>query len=499
MGEKMTDKQLFKLKNEWLEQFYEKVSPMEFYRAVFPEGSFEREGHPEDEKCNGILTVIGEEKAQNHIVFDELKMIDAVKGKEFVVISPVGYSGRNRTAKNARWLFGIAIDLDGVGMVQLKDVFHQMKMGFLPQSTFCVNSGHGLHLYYLFEQPIPLYKHFQDQLREFKYELTRRVWNRYTSTYTESDQVQYQGIFQGFRMVGTQSKLGKRYLVTAFETGGRVTLEYLNGFLMDDSKAVKNLKYRSDLSLSEAKEKYPEWYKRRIVEKQPKGRWHIKRDLYDWWLEKIKSGAVTVGHRYWCLAVLASYGVKCDIPEDEVMSDALGLLSLLDELSDDDHNRFTKRDVLDAMNMYQENYVTYSRAEVERVSGVSVPANKRNGQKQANHLEEARAIRDIRMRRQGRTWYNTEGRPKKFNIVAEWREQHPDGKVADCARDTGLSRTTVYKWWNIRKTLSEADTANLNTKAINDWEMMEKRLDELHREVEQEELERQGQKKWWNF
>lgn len=83
--------------------------------------------------------------------------------------------------------------------------------------------------------------------------------------------------------------------------------------------------------------------------------------------------------------------------------------------------------------------------------------------------------------------------------MAEWREQHPDGKVADCARDTGLSRTTVYKWWNIRKTLSEADTANLNTKAINDWEMMEKRLDELHREVEQEELERQGQKKWWNF
>ena len=55
MAKKPTDKQLFKMKNEWLGQFYEEVKPKDFYRAVFPEGSFEREGHPEDEKCNGVL------------------------------------------------------------------------------------------------------------------------------------------------------------------------------------------------------------------------------------------------------------------------------------------------------------------------------------------------------------------------------------------------------------------------------------------------------------
>ena len=36
-------------------------------------------GHPEDEKCNGVLTVIEGEKARNYIVFDELNMIDEVK------------------------------------------------------------------------------------------------------------------------------------------------------------------------------------------------------------------------------------------------------------------------------------------------------------------------------------------------------------------------------------------------------------------------------------
>ena len=190
-------------------------------------------------------------------------------------------------------------------------------------------------------------------------------------------------------------------------------------------------------------------YEKRIVKQEKKGRWHIKRDLYDWWLRKIQSGEASVGHRYWCLSVLASYGIKCDIPEDEVLTDALELLPMLDLISDDEHNRFTKRDVLDAMNMYQENYVTYSRAEVERVSGISVPPNKRNGRKQDKHLQGARAIRDIN----NENWREGNGRKPKSEIVEEWRKAHPDGKKADCIRDTGLSKPTVYKWWSVGEAL----------------------------------------------
>lgn len=451
MAKKPTEKQLYKLKNEWLGQFFEEVKPKEFYRAVFPEGSFERAGHFEDGKANGIITIVENDKAKNRIVFDDLAVIDEVKGAEFAVMSPVAYSGRNRTAANARWLYGIAIDLDGVEMPQLRDVFHQMNHDIIPKCTYCINSGHGLHLYYLLEKPVPLYKHLQDKLREFKYELIAKVWNRYTSTFTEREQVQYQGIFQGFRMVGTQSKLGKRYPVKAFETGERVTIEYLNGYLMDKSKAVTDFHYKSDLSLAEARKKYPEWYEKRIVQGERRERWHIKRDLYDWWLRKIKEGA-SVGHRYSCLCVLASYAVKCDIPEDELFTDAFSLLQFLDDMSDDEHNRFTKRDIMDAMQFYQENYVTYSRSEAERVSAIPMPANKRNYQKQADHLEEARAIRDIRMKRQDRDWREGNGRPKgsgeKSKIVEEWQRQHPDGKKADCIRETGLSKPTVYKWWS---------------------------------------------------
>lgn len=71
------------------------------------------------------------------------------------------------------------------------------------------------------------------------------------------------------------------------------------------------------------------------------------------------------------------------------------LLQFLDDMSDDEHNRFTKRDILDAMQFYQENYVTYSRREAERVSAIAMPASKRNGRKQAEHLERARLVQTL--------------------------------------------------------------------------------------------------------
>ena len=48
---------------------------------------------------------------------------------------------------------------------------------------------------------------------------------------------------------------------------------------------------------------------------------------------------------------------------------------------------------------------------------------------------------------------NKDGRPDKQKIVEEWRKSHPDGKKADCIRDTGLDKKTVYKWWSVGEAL----------------------------------------------
>ena len=44
-----------------------------------------------------------------------------------------------------------------------------------------------------------------------------------------------QGILQGFRVVGSGSKLGREYPVTAYRLGGRVTLERLLDFIPDSN------------------------------------------------------------------------------------------------------------------------------------------------------------------------------------------------------------------------------------------------------------------------
>ena len=149
------------------------MEPYEFYREIFPEGSFERKGHYEDAKGNAIaltvpkkqdsrengvaLEIEGDGKARRHLITDELEELSEIQGTDFTIMSPISYFGRQRRGQNARYLYAMVFDLDGVGMPQLRDTLHQMNKDIIPRATFVVNSGTGLHLYYVLTEPIPMY------------------------------------------------------------------------------------------------------------------------------------------------------------------------------------------------------------------------------------------------------------------------------------------------------------------------------------------------------
>ena len=69
----------------------------------------------------------------------------------------------------------------------------------------------------------------------------------------------------------------------------------------------------------------PDWYERRIIKKERRGRWTVKRDLYDGWLHRI-ADEIRVGHRCYGIRTLAIYAKKCGIDEDELRRDAFALL-----------------------------------------------------------------------------------------------------------------------------------------------------------------------------
>ena len=450
-------------KNAHLEKFLEAVTPFEFYREIFPEGSFERRGHFEDAKGNGIAVTIpkkdegatgialeieGDGKAKRYTITDELAELENLWDTDFTIMSPISYFGRRRCGKNARYLYALVFDLDGVGMPQLRDTLHQMDRDILPKATFIVNSGTGLHLYYVLKEPIPMYPYNQKCLKELKYSLTRQIWNRYTSTIKEP---QVQGILQGFRVVGSGSKLGREYPVTAFRLGGPVTLEELLEFIPDsngEQQQLLGLMQKGRLSLAEAKEKYPDWYERRIVKKERRGRWTVKRDLYDWWLHRI-ADEIRVGHRFYGIMTLAIYAKKCGISEEELRHDAFALLKPYDDMSVEDINRFTKDDVVCALEMFNEDYVTFPRDDIAKISGLTMPVNKRNWRKRKEHLQVMNTMKALK-KQLGEPV--REGRPVGSGTaqcqVTEWRLQHPDGRKADCHRDTGLDPKTIRKWWD---------------------------------------------------
>ena len=68
------------------------------------------------------------------------------------------------------------------------------------------------------------------------------------------------------------------------------------------------------------------------------------------------------------------------------------------------------------------------------------------------------------MARDGRKW--TDGRPDKKEIIEKWRIENPSGTKAECIKATGISKPTVYKWWDsylykIKKLRKETDRWDL--------------------------------------
>lgn len=451
----------------WLDQYFDEEDPVDFYRAIFPEGELDQKDAYTHGKYTGIIVAVtkdkkedGRPKVKRYTITDELDAVRRVlQTDDFCLCSPISYAGKERTASAARYLYGIAIDMDHVRIkdgkpVGLIDLWngHILRAERIPKPTYIVSSGSGLHLYYVLQKPVPMYTRIAKQLQRMKHELTRLVWNEGLVSIQDDRDIQQEGIYQGFRMPGTITKNGNR--ARAFLTGDKVTVEYLNGFIPQKDR-VTDFEYKSKLTLAEAKAKYPEWYEARIERKEGRKYWNVNRALYDWWKDKILSEA-RVGHRYFCLSMLAMYAEKCSrydpkhnprpVTQEELEHDAFEIMEHFESLTETEDNHFTSADVLAALEAFQDKWNTYPREAIEYRSGIQIQANKRNGRTRADHIRMMNFVRDEL--NHNTTWNRIgNGRKPKRDIVLSWRKEHPQGRKADCIRDTGCDRKTVTKYW----------------------------------------------------
>ena len=442
------------------------VSPMDVYTDMFKlgEGYLQQSGEPSGEyKSNpvGYFRNKGADKGHFRVLFEDtfeetLKELQEADG--FSILNGITYFGRRNVQEHASKMFSLIFDLDGVTDKTLNAFLSgAVKAEAYPVPNYIALSGHGVHLYYLFEEPISLYPYIKLQLKELKYALTDKMWNPYTST---EEKVQHQGINQGFRVLGGKTKENaSERTVRAFRLNTHpFSLDQLCEYVpeqhrVDREKLWKEKKY----TLKQAQKKFPEWYQKVVVNgDRSRTYWDISEKvngdnpyaLYDWWKRQIRAGA-TYRHRYFAIMCLAIYGVKCRKPYEEVEADALALVPFLNEINPEEP--FTKNDCLTALECYDSRYCTFPIKDIEKISGISVPRNKRNGRKQKQHVRVMNAIRDV-VYPDGE-WREGNGRPKGSGtaqkVVWQFRSEHPKASKAECNRVTGLDPKTIRKWWDV--------------------------------------------------
>lgn len=240
------------MKNEYsevcayLESNYEEVDGCDFYRELFPNNEKSGELHTDFSRPNAIYLYKDELDTGRRTLRRRIMLQDTweedyrtyVERNPMTLCSGLAYRRRANRLQNAQRMHALIIDLDGVGLYELKTLLFRFEVGpeilrSVPHPTFLVVSGSGLHLYYVFEQPLDLYPNIKVQMKSLKYNLTFRIWDyKYTTWVKEA---QYQSINQGFRMVGSvNSKYGT--VLRAFRVGGRVTLDYLNSYAIEGNR-----------------------------------------------------------------------------------------------------------------------------------------------------------------------------------------------------------------------------------------------------------------------
>lgn len=393
-----------------------------------------------------------------------------------VALSPCLFHCNWRRKKLLNYVSAFVLDIDKLRPKQLQRFFKLFDEGRLLRPTFIANSGSGVHFYYMLDQMLRCDSVQNEANNLIATEIYRCLYDDVIKKEKWRD-AQRHWLGQDYRVVNSKTKLHQTSQI--FKVGDLYTVEQLiehYDIKINPNKhyATKSMiKYASGIAknlqieppdFTNAKKTYDfitihkdeayqvrEARRRERAEKQ-KGKKKPKRPV-TWYKNTLHymQDHTQEGFRFSSMKALAIIAFKEKVPRDVFLHDIRELAAYW-ETFDWKGDKFNQRNVEAIVRLYDKaaQYSNTSSETLEEWLGYEFKriGVKRNGLSQKEHLEEARAIRDIRMNRQGKDWREGNGRKSKCQIVSEWREAHPDGRKADCIRETGLTKPTVYKWWN---------------------------------------------------
>lgn len=406
----------FNEKNMVLSGFGEQVNPWTFYEDVFGDMSL------------SLPVVILDEEAGKKIQPMELDdAIDFSMSRNDVLLGGVAYFNNWISKKSAKEIYTFIVDMDNVysGTLQnaLRDDWKSANGEPFAKPTYIVNSGTGLHLYFVLEEPIPCYRRSLEDIdkvyRQLAIQQSRRVYvNR---------QVQWFG--QDFRMAGGQNKYGWENAV--YRIGDKWDIDELAKAVGVDTHFVRYGEPKEKVKTDPAKR-----------QRRKTTGWKTNKAFYYHALEGCRE-KTHEGHRYTSLCALSVIAWKCGIPPEQLERD---LLSLLPGYNKGAQRQIKEKEVYSALKMYNDRAMPTRRESLEHWQGWEYKPIKRNGRKRAEHIKIMNFVREEI--NGNKDWRNKAGAPTAQAKVQQYRAEHPEATKAECHRATGLDPKTIRKWWD---------------------------------------------------
>ena len=470
----------FDYKNEILSGWFDEVNPFTFYETLFSDKDIYTDTCIVSYGSNEKMPLVQSnpiEKTTKVLTIEEMITSSVDYGN--VYVAPATFFRNCNITKCLKSLYAIVVDFDGdkrgVSVDLLKWLLERIfeNGNDLPSPTFVTNSGKGLHLFWVFEKPVPMF----NENKRIMSELYKAIHQK-LADYNAKPQKHH--FAQAYRVVGSRTKMNKT--TTAFKTGEVLPVETLLKDFgiektviwtegkkkeeMEPSESMLKLADNIEKTLGVVCENKDDWdYVHNYISDNQKAfsetfklnqsKRFRKNDGAGWgspiWYATMKERIIKdtpEGNRYTSLMALTVIGYKCNIPFEIVKKDIDDIIIKWQMRPKSFEVRFHDeyRDRID--NMYSEKFKKVRKVQLEEWLGFKMTSSsKRNGRPQKLHLQGARAIQKINDEFNGTNWRDGNGRKSKKAIVQQWREEHPDGRKADCVRDTKLTKPTVYKWW----------------------------------------------------
>jgi len=255
----------YNMKNEILKNKCEQINAKDFYESIF--------GDITDKLPLTYMNTKTERGGYKNIEINEA--IETSKKMNNVALPVTTFFCGQKSNEFLNNMYAIAVDADGVYYKELKELldndFRQAtRPGInVPMPTYIVNSGHGTHLYYVFNDPIPVYKS--------QVEIINKLYRTMTSYITSDNRVgskkQSVWIGQPMRVVGSRTKIGTE--TTAFKYADKWDINELCKLFSIKGK-IRTCKDYADI---EQHEKMVDTYRNDIPQFKPDFYRYVVKDI----------------------------------------------------------------------------------------------------------------------------------------------------------------------------------------------------------------------------